>query len=249
MRALARTFASGVPPLLSTVFSPSPCVPITITHLLPNKTRRRYFSDNEVGTGDASNLFSNENDVYAVAIISPDSEDGGVKLNNLKLEEILEEAPGTYPRDFFSLSLTSIGDAAFRKQRSLMSHYSANVKIHPWFILPRGSEIVVSFGCLRAVVTREKALLFDAHRPTNKQHAMRISKSLHRKDGFTLRDGQILFSRQGSKKEKNYFELDMVEEIIKEVCTMYLRRVRLYEPIVSAESPCFISLHVSVLIL
>jgi len=198
----------------------------TITHL--HNCPRRNFSENV-------NLISpnsNYNDIYAVALISPNSEDE-VKLNNLKLEEILEEAPGTYPRDFFSLSLTSIGDAAFRKQRSLMSPYSANVKIHPWFILPRGSEIVVSFGCLRAVVTREKALLFDAHRPTIKQHAMRIHKNLHRgKEGFTLRDGQILFTK-GNKKNENNFELNMLEEIVREVCTMYLRRVRLYEPIVS----------------
>ena len=183
-------------------------------------------------TGVSNKKFSAiNNNVYAVALISPNSEDE-VKLKNLKLEEILEQAPGTYPRDFFSLSLTSIGDAAFRKHR-LKSHYSANnVKIHPWFILPRSSEIIVSFGCLRAVVTKEKALLFDAHRPTNKQHAMRIQQNLHRKDGFTFRDGQILFSLQG-KKNENHFELNMVEEIIKEVCTMYLRRVRLYEPIVS----------------
>jgi hypothetical protein len=264
--ALARTFARGQSccvPLLD-VFSSNTtlisstadsnnsqhnvaALPITITNL--HNHQRRYFSDNVnnsgLGTGDVNSNFSvmsssatsNYNDIYAVALISPNSEDE-VKLNNLKLEEILEEAPGTYPRDFFSLSLTSIGDAAFRKQRSLTSHYSANVKIHPWFILPRGSEIVVSFGCLRAVVTREKALLFDAHRPTIRQHAMRIHKNLHRgKEGFTLRDGQILYS-QGNKKNENHFELNMVEEIIREVCTMYLRRVRLYEPIVSNERPC-----------
>mmetsp|Transcript_30375 Transcript_30375/g.45955 ORF Transcript_30375/g.45955 Transcript_30375/m.45955 type:complete len:526 (-) Transcript_30375:80-1657(-) len=249
MRALARTFArsgghSRVPQL--SVFSSNTNListadsngrPITRTQLY-NNIHPRYFSDNvdntEVGTGDISSNFSMiNNDVYAVALITPNSEEG-VKLNNLKLQEILEEAPGTYPRDFFSLSLTSIGDAAYRKQRSLMSHYSANVKIHPWFILPRGSEIVVSFGCLRAVVTREKALLFDAHRPTNQQHAMRINKSLHCKNGFTFRDGQILFSAQGNKKNENHFELNMVEEIIREVCTMYLRRVRLYEPIVNS---------------
>lgn len=203
----------------------------------PNIIHPRYFSGvvnntNDAATGD--NFSTTNNDVYAVALISPNADDG-VKLNNLKLEEILQETPGTYPRDFFSLSLTSIGDAAYRKQRSLMSHYSSNVKIHPWFILPRGSEIIVSFGCLRAVVTREKALLFDAHRPTNQQHAMRINKSLHcNKNGFIFRDGQILFSTQGHKKNENNFELNMVEEIIKEVCTMYLRRVRLYEPIVNS---------------
>ena len=59
---------------------------------------------------------------------------------------------------------------------------------------------------------------------------------LHCKNGFTFRDGQILFSAQGNKKNENHFELNMVEEIIREVCTMYLRRVRLYEPIVSYES-------------
>lgn len=170
-----------------------------------------------------------EEDTYAVALISQDQDQ--VTVNNLKLEEILKEAPGTHSRDFFSLSLTSIGDAAFRKQRSLLSHYSANVKIHPWFILPRESEIAISFGCLRAIVTREKTLLFDAHRPTIRQHAIRINESFNRKDAFTLTDGQIIFPL-GSKKNINHFELNMVEEIIREVCTMYLRRVRLYEPIV-----------------
>eukprot|EP00986_Skeletonema_menzelii_P020117 scaffold30215_cov148-Skeletonema_menzelii.AAC.6 len=249
IRVLTRTFArTGVQknnavPILSVLSSNTITLianadsnrrPITRSHNIYH----RYFSNNantnETITGDVGENFCMvNNDVYAVAQITPNSEDG-VKLNNLKLEEILEEAPGTYPRDFFSLSLTSIGDAAYQKQRSLRSHYAANVKIHPWFILPRGSEIVVSFGCLRAVVTREKALLFDAHRPTNQQHAMRINKSLHCKNGFTFRDGQILFSTQGNKKNENHFELNMVEEIIREVCTMYLRRVRLYEPIVDS---------------
>ena len=209
-------------------------LPITRSH---SNIYSRYFSGNVNTNGTVGDVGDDfcmlNNDVYAVALITPNSEDP--KLNNLNLEEILEEAPGTYPRDFFSLSLTSIGDAAYQKQRSLRSHYAANVKIHPWFILPRGSEIVISFGCLRAVVTREKALLFDAHRPTNQQHALRINKSLHCKNGFTFRDGQILYSTQGNKKNENHFELNMVEEIIREVCTMYLRRVRLYEPIVSNE--------------
>lgn len=185
----------------------------------------RYFS-----TISTSKVSNNDNDTYAVAIIS---DEGDVNLDNLQLQEILEEAPGTYPRDFFALSLTSIGDALYRKQISLSSHYSANIKIHPWFILPRESEVAVSFGCLRAIITREKALLFDAHKPTIRQHATRIRKRLHRKDGFTLTDGQILYSSQ-SKKNQNSFELIMLEEIIREVCTMYLRRVRLYEHIVNS---------------
>ena len=50
--------------------------------------------------------------------------------------------PGTHPRDLFSLSLTSLGDA-HNKRRALASHYSVRNNIHPWFILPRESEIVV----------------------------------------------------------------------------------------------------------
>ena len=197
---------------------------------LPMATRTLHYHPRYFSTISSSKVTNNDNDTYAVAIIT---DEGDINLDNLQLQEILEEAPGTYPRDFFSLSLTSIGDAAFRKQRSLSSHYSANVKIHPWFILPRESEVAVSFGCLRAIITREKALLFDAHKPTIRQHASRIRKRLHRKDGFTLTDGQILFSSQ-SKKNQNSFEIIMLEEIIREVCTMYLRRVRLYEPIVNS---------------
>ena len=245
IRALACTFArrSGVQNnALLSVFSSNTSIsvlPITRSH---SNIYSRCFSDNLHTNGTVRDVGDDfcmlNNDVYAVALITPNED--GPKLHDLKLEEILEEAPGTYPRDFFSLSLTSIGDAAYQKQRSLRSHYAANVKIHPWFILPRGSEIVLSFGCLRAVVTREKALLFDAHRPTNQQHALRINKSLHHcKNGFTFRDGQILYSTQGNKKNENNFELNMVEEIIREVCTMYLRRVRLYEPIVSNECSCF----------
>ncbi len=198
---------------------------------LPMATRTLHYHPRYFSAISSSKVTNNDNDTYAVAIIT---DEGDVNLDNLQLQEILEEAPGTYPRDFFSLSLTSIGDAAFRKQRSLSSHYSANVKIHPWFILPRESEVAVSFGCLRAIITREKALLFDAHKPTIRQHASRIRKRLHLKDGFTLTDGQILFSSSQSKKNQNSFELIMLEEIIREVCTMYLRRVRLYEPIVNS---------------
>lgn len=86
-------------------------------------------------------------DRYAVAILYPlatamPNSPRSLKLStkNLNIEQILEEAPGTHARDFFSLSLTSLGDAASRKRRT---SYSVN-KIHPWFILPRESEIIVS---------------------------------------------------------------------------------------------------------
>jgi hypothetical protein len=46
--------------------------------------------------------------------------------------------------------------------------------------------------------------------------------------------GQILFHNNNNNNKKAHFEINMVEEIIREVCTMYNRRIRLYEPIVNS---------------
>ena len=82
---------------------------------------------------------------YAVAKITPlttamPNSPRSLKLTtkNLSIEQILDEAPGIHTRDFFSLSLTSVGDARKRRARTLIN------KIHPWFILPRETDIVVS---------------------------------------------------------------------------------------------------------
>lgn len=66
------------------------------------------------------------------------------------------------------------------------------------------------------------------------QQALRICENVQRKDFFTLHDGQILFHNKSSSIKKAHFEINMVEEIIREVCTMYNRRIRLYEPIVNS---------------
>eukprot|EP00804_Cyclotella_cryptica_P014729 CCRYP_019946-RF/>CCRYP_019946-RF protein AED:0.39 eAED:0.39 QI:0/0.88/0.9/1/0.88/0.9/10/250/484 len=176
-------------------------------------------------------------DRYAVAIVYPfvtamPNSPRSLKLSskNLTIEEILEEAPGTHARDFFSLSLTSLGDAASRKRRT---SYSMS-KIHPWFILPRETEIIMAFGCVRAIISRKSAIIFDAHKPTIKQQAQRICENVQRKDFFTMRDGEILFHNSTNNNKKAHFEINMVEEIIREVCTMYNGRIRLYEPIVNS---------------
>ena len=176
---------------------------------------------------------SGMNDTYAVAIITPNSDNKNIKLSNKKLsiQQIVEQLPGTHARDFFSLSLTSLGDAS-RKRKMIRQHYSVRNYIHPWFILPRESEIVMSFGCVRAIINQESAMIFDAHKPTIKQQAMRISDQLMRKDRFAFRDGEIIFhnhnGKNGSKQQTNKtpFEIDMVEQCIASVCTMYSRRIR-----------------------
>ena len=171
------------------------------------------------------------NDTYAVAIITPNSDNKNIKLSTQKLsiQQIVEQLPGTHARDFFSLSLTSLGDAS-RKRKMIRQHYSVRNSIHPWFILPRESEIVMSFGCVRAIINQESAMIFDAHKPTIKQQAMRISDQLMRKDRFAFRDGEIIFhnhnGKNGKQTNKTPFEIDMVEQCIASVCTMYSRRIR-----------------------
>lgn len=66
-----------------------------------------------------------------------------------------------------------------------------------------------------------------------KQQAIRIAEGVQKRDHFTLHDGQIIY-RHESKQKRPHFEIRMVEEIIREVCTMYNRRIRLYEPIVNS---------------
>ena len=86
-------------------------------------------------------------DTYAVAVITSNAE-GNTKLStkNLSIQQIVKEIPGTHARDFFSLSLTSLGDASRKRRAAMMNHYSVKNNIHPWFILPRESEIVVSLS-------------------------------------------------------------------------------------------------------
>ena len=60
----------------------------------------------------------------------------------------------------------------------IRQHYSGRTSIHPWFVLPRESEIVMSLKCVRAIINQKSAMIFDANKPpTIKQQAKRISES------------------------------------------------------------------------
>ena len=99
------------------------------------------------GAGSKSNGNGDLMDTYAVAIITSSDTDGNMKLStkNLSIQQIVKEViPGTHPRDFFSLALTSLGDASRKRKIMMKTHYSLKNTINPWFILPRETEIVVS---------------------------------------------------------------------------------------------------------
>ena len=90
-----------------------------------------------------------DDEVYAAVVITSDQH-GNTELQSrrMSVQQIINEVPGTHPRDFFSMSLTSLGDASRKHRAMRANHYSINnINImHPWFILPRGSEIIVSCG-------------------------------------------------------------------------------------------------------
>jgi magnesium transporter len=184
-----------------------------------------------------------------------------LRERKMSVKRIIEELPGTHPRDFFSLSLTSLGDAARKKrarnvdnddnnggssgdhrgessnydERYYYQHYSVKNTIHPWFILPRGIEIVMAFGCIRALITRDAAYIFDAHKPNIKQRVHRISKQIRRNKGVGKKDNNNANYAAAMRNNCNtQFEVNMVEEIVREVCTMYSRRIHLYAPIVNS---------------
>lgn len=189
---------------------------------------RRGFSNSNNNSGGGAKevstdapLSAADKNAFAVATISP--QEKGIQLEHMRIEHILKAAPGTFARDFFSLSLTNLGDAASRKGRP--NHR----KIDPWFILPRKSEIVMSFGCIRAIINRDTGMIFEAHKPMVKQHAQHIARGINRRDCFTMNDGKIVY--HGNPTKGGQFELSMVEEILREVCTTFSRRVRLYKPI------------------
>ncbi len=99
------------------------------------------------GAGSKSDSNGDLMDTYAVAIITSSDTDGNMKLStkNLSIQQIVKEViPGTHPRDFFSLALTSLGDASRKRKILMKTHYSLKNAINPWFILPRETEIVVS---------------------------------------------------------------------------------------------------------
>ena len=87
---------------------------------------------------------------YAAAVISSDRHGNTeVQSRRMSIQQIINEVPGTHPRDFFSLSLTSLGDASRKRRAMRANHYSIKNTMHPWFIVPRGSEIIVSCGAVR----------------------------------------------------------------------------------------------------
>lgn len=192
---------------------------------------------------------------YSVANISAN---GSLSMTSLALTEILRNS-SLHARDLFSLALTSsheMEDTTFYRKRRQRGAAART----PSAILPRGDEIVLSFGSVRALIGRDRGMIFDAHSPDTKLLAAEIATvyELRTLEGRESRwrkmagfNGQSAeFSDSHSKKNKEHhidhgsdwsakmryegepFELVFIEEILRDTCDTFNRRLRLYEPIV-----------------
>lgn len=133
----------------------------------------------------------------------------------MQTSQILKHS-SIYARDLFSLQLTSRQEyrGLERSRRRRQNTLSA--------ILPRGSEIVVSFGPIRAVVGTDCVWIFDAHSVVVKDFTEEL---------------QTLLALKEHPEEEHHgqpFELLVIESILKDTTDIFHRRIRLYEPIVDA---------------
>lgn len=147
--------------------------------------------------------------VYKVAKLNWE---GILSVESLQTSQILQDS-SIYARDLFSLNLTSKQERRAKSHRRIIGNHNAA-------ILPRGKEILLSFGNIRALISIKSVMIFDAHTVHVKSFSKGLTGLFHRESVDNLY-GQNL-----------PFELVFLEEVLQDTVDSYHRRIRLYEPIV-----------------
>lgn len=197
---------------------------------------------------------------YSVAKVQSD---GSLSLESLKLSDILRNS-SLHARDLFSLALTSSHDVEEdnRRHRRRRTQQASSAGRTPAAILPRGDEVVLSFGSIRALIGKDSGMIFDAHVPATQLLASEIANTFDQRvaenkemkwrrlaglsndaspEAKAQRDLSasvyIYDSTDWSSRmrydESESFELVFIEEILRDTCDTFNRRLLLYEPIVS----------------
>ena len=197
---------------------------------------------------------------YSVAKVQAD---GSLSLESLKLPDILRNS-SLHARDLFSLALTSSHDVEEdnrRHRRRRTTQQASSAGRTPAAILPRGDEVVLSFGSIRALIGKDSGMVFDAHVPATQLLASEIANTFdqrvaenkemkwRRLAGLSNDASPEAKARDLSASEHIYdstdwssrmrydqsesFELVFIEEILRDTCDTFNRRLLLYEPIVS----------------
>jgi hypothetical protein len=151
--------------------------------------------------------------------------DGATQTINLDSHSLLRKS-SVYVRDlFFTLNLTTRKER--KSQPKMMTRRSSSA------ILPRKDAIVVSFGNVRALISLQDTILFDAHDlsvqsfANELRHAMQPPSSGIKADAATssMSDPEANTSTADPK------ELIVLELIIREGVDAFHRHLRLFEPI------------------
>jgi hypothetical protein len=159
--------------------------------------------------------------------------DGATETINLESHSLLRKS-SVYVRDlFFTLNLTT--------QKERKSQSKAITRRSSSAILPRKDAIVVSFGNIRALISLQDTLLFDAHDPSVQSFASELRQAMMQvlpsssssnqstADAATdIGDHEASTTTTGNADPK---ELIVLELIIREGVDAFHRHLRLFEPI------------------
>ncbi len=191
--------------------------------------KRRYHYETRSG------LFGRSIDSTASYRVAKVTKDGDLQYINMQTSEILKSAPSLYARDLFSLQLTT------RQERTLQRGSKKIVppRRPPPAILPRRDSIVVCFGNLQAVATREYVLIFDAHHPVVQQFSQDLVQRIREIKDFHRQELEIGYTNHEEPQHQEHrdampMELIFLEEVLRDTCITYSRRIRMFEPIVDS---------------
>jgi len=113
-------------------------------------------------------------------------------------------------RDLLTLAITPPGTPTSRKNAPA--------------ILPRGTAVLINFGHVKAITWSSRALLFSPHKPA----IQLLSSHLN----TLLSDRHASGVDHVEADSEDYFELVLLEEVLRDVCDTWHRRCKLYSPVV-----------------
>jgi EF-hand domain pair len=211
---------------------------------IPFRLRVRCKSTNE---GTASFLSTPTYKVNKISI------DGQIVTSSMRTSEILKDS-SIYARDLVSLQLTTKEERRHKRRAGSSPHRTLSA------ILPRGNEILLSFGAIRAVVGTKDAWIFDAHSVSVREFTKELSRvlkqgsarsqiDLHEEsllDHTSVCDESLLPLDGGKSRQTppnddllspnpdEAFELVFLEAVLRDTTDVFNRRIRLYDPIVDS---------------
>ena len=164
--------------------------------------------------------------------------DGEMITCSMQTSEILKDSC-IYARDLVSLQLTTKQEHHRGSRASTLPRRTLSA------ILPRGNEILLSFGSIRAVVGTEHVWIFDAHSVSVKEFSRELSWNLKRRSALKNQGTNANFPLPTlyppplsedllSPDAEEPFELTFLESVLRDTTDVFNRRIRLYDPIVDS---------------